>query len=315
MNDTMLEVRNLHVDFPIRQRNGSLVHVHSLNGVTFTMKQGEILGVVGESGCGKSTLARTILCLERKLSGEVLFRDKPVFEKNAKELRNFRREAQIVFQDPFSALNRRKTIQSLLKQPLRIHGMDADAQSTIATMLHEVGLKPEVMNRYPHQFSGGQRQRVAIARSLILKPKLLICDEAVSALDLSVQAQIINLMLDLREKHDLTYLFIAHDLSVIEFMSDRILVLYLGRIVELIKKQDLRTKAKHPYTQALLAVSEQTGRQSPEVPRGEVPSPINLPTGCFFASRCPFVTERCRQEYPPLREHEDGHQVACWLYE
>lgn len=294
--------------------------VKAVDGVDFSIRRGEIVGVVGESGCGKSTLGRTILALERKTGGTVAFGGIDPFELSSPEEKAFRRRTAMVFQDPSSSLNPRKRVDQLLSQPLRVHqvGTRADWKVKIDAILAETGIATEARNRYPHQFSGGQKQRIGIARALMLDPEFIVLDEAVSALDVSIQAQILNLLLDLKEKRDLTYLFISHDLSVVEFVSDRIIVMYLGRIVEEAPKRVLVDNPLHPYTTALMKAFPTTDLStrgtSIRAIEGDVPSPINPPTGCHFAPRCPFATDKCRNHYPPLVSLGDDRRVACWLH-
>ncbi|MBN2050246.1 MAG: ATP-binding cassette domain-containing protein [Spirochaetales bacterium] len=315
-NHVLMEVQDLKTWFTV---NGE--KVLALDGVSFQLREGEILGVVGESGCGKSTLGRTILRLEQKTGGSVLYRGKDPFSLAKDDLKSFRRQTSMVFQDPSSSLNPRKRVDQILRQPLRVHslGEPAEWNDRINSILQETGIAPQYRNRYPHQFSGGQKQRIGVARSLMLDPDFIVMDEAVSALDVSIQAQILNLLLDLKDKRNLTYLFISHDLGVVEFVSDRILVMYLGRIVEEAPTVILTGKPSHPYTQALLKAFPTTDlatRGSSISPlEGDVPSPIHPPSGCHFSPRCPQVMDRCREEYPPLREIENGHRVACWLYQ
>ncbi len=319
---TLLQVDNLKTFYPLRKKDdqGRPLAVKAVNDVSLTLKKGEILGVVGESGCGKSTLGRTILRLEEKTEGSVLYRDQDVFGMNRQEMKDLRRDVQMIFQDPYSSLNPRRKVLSLIGQPLKIHGMGtkAEIQEKVQSLMAEVGINPLYMNRFPHQFSGGQRQRIGIARALALQPRFMVCDEAVSALDVSVQAQILNLLLDLREKYDLTYLFIAHDLAVVEFISTRILVMYLGKAVEWADKEELVQRHLHPYTKALFEAFPMAdpSRRAADVkpPMGDVPSPINPPAGCFFHPRCPYCKPECTREYPETKEVSPGHFVACHLY-
>ena len=311
----ILQVEELKTYFSV---NGA--QVRAVDGVSFKIHRGEILGVVGESGCGKSTLGRTVLGLENKTDGEVkVFGDDP-FALKGDELKAFRRNSAMVFQDPSSSLNPRKRVDQLLRQPLRVHGVGTSDEwdSRIDAILGETGIASEYKNRYPHQFSGGQKQRIAVARALMLDPAFVVMDEAVSALDVSIQAQILNLLLDLKDKRNLTYLFISHDLAVVEFVSDRILVMYLGRIVEEAKTETINHAPLHPYTQALMKAFPTTDLAtrgtSIAAIDGDVPSPINPPPGCHFAPRCPFATEKCHGTYPPLIEKAPGHRVACWLH-
>ncbi|MDA3951480.1 MAG: ATP-binding cassette domain-containing protein [Spirochaeta sp.] len=294
--------------------------VKAVDGVSFTVQTGEILGVVGESGCGKSTLGRTLLRLEEKVSGDIRFNDIDPFAMDTQEIKEFRRRTAMVFQDPSSSLNPRKRVDRLLSQALRVHGVGtrADWDQKVEAILNETGINPQYRNRYPHQFSGGQKQRIGVARALMLDPELIVLDEAVSALDVSIQAQIINLLLDLKEERDLTYVFISHDLSVVEFISDRIIVMYLGRIVESAPKRTIMDRPLHPYTQALIGAFPSTAMEdrgkSVKAIEGDVPSPMNPPPGCHFAPRCPFATDKCHAHYPPTTQTEEGHTVACWLH-
>ncbi|WP_028972824.1 ABC transporter ATP-binding protein [Spirochaeta cellobiosiphila] len=301
---------------------GPVPTVKAIDDVSFNINQGEILGVVGESGCGKSTLGRTLIRLEQKTAGTVLFSNaaytnQDIFDMSLQELKDFRRNVQMIFQDPFSSLNPRKKIAHLLEQPMKIHNIGSyrDRNERINQLMKEVGLDPKYKNRFPHQFSGGQRQRIGIARALTVNPEFIICDEAVSALDVSVQAQILNLLLDLREKHNLTYLFISHDLAVIEFLSTRILVMYLGKIVEEAPKEELMKTRLHPYTISLFKAYPSTEPSAKNLKEkiivGDVPSPLHPPKGCHFHPRCPLAKDRCKQEAPQLREISPGHKVAC----
>lgn len=313
--DVVLQVENLKTYFSV---NGA--QVRAVDGVSFDVRRGEILGVVGESGCGKSTLGRTVLRLENKMGGTVKVLGDDPFELKGDQLKAFRRRSAMVFQDPSSSLNPRKRVDQLLRQPLRVHkiGTADEWESRIDSMLGETGISPQYKNRYPHQFSGGQKQRLSVARALMLNPEFVVMDEAVSALDVSIQAQILNLLLDLKDQRNLTYLFISHDLAVVEFVSDRIMVMYLGRIVEEAATEAITHAPLHPYTQALMksfpTTDLSTRGTSISAVEGDVPSAINPPPGCHFAPRCPFATEKCHSKYPPLRETEPGHRVACWLH-
>ena len=317
----LLEVRNLRTYFAIRPQRlrDPVVQLKAVDDVSFEVRRGEVLGIVGESGCGKTTLGRTILRLEAKTGGSVLFDGRDIFALQGGELAALRRRMQMVFQDPFSSLNPRKKVRTLIAQPLVIHRVASPREiaELVDELLVEVGLSPEQGGRYPHQFSGGQRQRIGLARALALHPEFIVCDEAVSALDVSIQAQILNLLLDLRERHALTYVFIAHDLSVVQFISTRILVMYLGRIVEQADTASLKRERLHPYTQALFAAypspDPDLRATRGQVVMGDVPSPINPPSGCHFHPRCPHAMERCRIEYPALREVRPGHLAACHL--
>jgi oligopeptide/dipeptide ABC transporter ATP-binding protein len=318
----LLQVRGLKKYFAIKA--GSLgepaAELRAVDDVSFDVAPGEVVGIVGESGCGKSTLGRTILRLHDKTDGTVVFDGRDVFALERREAKALRRDMQMVFQDPFSSLNPRRKVRAIIGQPLRIHGVGSpkEIRERVHGLMAEVGLDPQYLDRYPHQFSGGQRQRIGIARALALNPRFIVCDEAVSALDVSIQAQILNLLLDVRERHTLTYIFIAHDLSVVQFISTRILVMYLGRIVEEAPAAALKTERLHPYTQALYAAYPSTdparrGRRE-RVIAGDVPSPINPPTGCHFHPRCPFAKDICRREYPAVKQVGPGRTVACHLY-
>ncbi len=320
--EKLLEVKNLKKHFEItgRKSGPGVQSLKAVDGVSFDIYRGETLGIVGESGCGKSTLGKTILNLCHKTEGEVRFRGVDVSELKGEELKGYRKKMQMVFQDPFSSLNPRKKISYILSQPLNIHktGTKKEIEDRVDFLLGEMGLDVRYKNRYPHQFSGGQRQRIGIARAFALRPEFVVCDEAVSALDVSVQAQILNLLMDLQKKYNFTYMFITHDLAVVELISDRIAVMYLGRIVEFAKKEELVRNRLHPYTVALFDafpdINPQNKREK-KIVMGDVPSPINPPSGCHFHPRCPHATERCRNEYPPLKNISEGHSVACWLYE
>ena len=318
MTDRLLDVRNLKKHFPVR--SGLLqrvtAHVKAVDGVSFHLDKGETLGLVGESGCGKSTTGRAVLRLLPVTSGEVLFRDKNLLVLGGEDLRRARRNFQMVFQDPFASLDPRMTVSAIVGEPLSAHGLassQAERDDMVVHILEEVGLDPSVLNRYAFEFSGGQRQRIGIARALVLNPSLVVADEPVSALDVSIQAQVINLLAELREKLSLTYLFIAHDLSVVKHISDRVAVMYLGRIVETARTEALFSSPLHPYTQALLSAtpSIDPAQRRTKIPiKGELPSPLNPPTGCAFHKRCPRADARCSSELPLLRDVE-GRQVAC----
>jgi oligopeptide/dipeptide ABC transporter ATP-binding protein len=318
----LLRVDNLTKHFPIRRGFFSRVvgQVKAVDGVGFEIRRGETLGLVGESGCGKTTLARVILRLIEPTSGEVFFGDTSVFSLGRQEMRKLRRRMQIVFQDPYGSLNPRLTVGSMISEAIRIHKLASgnDVRHRVTELLDRVGIPGEYMNRYPHEFSGGQRQRIGIARALAVSPDLVIADEPVSALDVSIQAQIINLLKDLQEELGLTFLFIAHDLGVVEYISDRVAVMYLGKIVELTEAGRLYTGAKHPYTQALLSAipSLDPARKSERMLLpGDVPSPSNVPSGCAFHTRCSHAMKECREETPTLKEVDKGHHVSCWLFE
>ncbi len=318
----LLEVKDLCKHYPIRRGVLSRVvgQVRAVDGVTFDVYRGETLGLVGESGCGKTTLARAILRLTDVTSGEIRFDGVDVLGLDANEMRRLRKRMQIVFQDPFGSLNPRLTVGSMIAEAIKIHRLAAgDAvRERVSELLDRVGIPAEHMNRYPHEFSGGQRQRIGIARALAVSPDLIIADEPVSALDVSIQAQIINLLKDLQETLDLTYLFIAHDLGVVEYISDRVAVMYLGRIVEIAPATQLYREPKHPYTQALLSAvpSLEPGvRRNRILLSGDVPSPAAAPRGCAFHTRCPHAMSVCREQTPEMREIEPGHRTACWLFE
>ncbi|MEJ2721208.1 MAG: ABC transporter ATP-binding protein [bacterium] len=321
-NGTLLEVRNLKKHFAIRRGFFSRVSgfVKAVDGITFDLRRGEILGLVGESGCGKTTLARTILRLIEPTAGDVRFDGIPVFSLRGRELRRLRKRMQIIFQDPYGSLNPRLTVGSMIAEAIKIHKLarGGAVKRRVAELLDRVGIPNEHMNRYPHEFSGGQRQRIGIARSLAVGPELIVADEPVSALDVSIQAQILNLLKELREELDLTFLFIAHDLGVVEYISDRVAVMYLGRIVELADAGRLYKSAKHPYTKALMSAipSLDPNRKSRRIVlEGDVPSPASVPAGCPFHTRCPEAMPKCSEMEPPIKQIGPGHTVVCWLYE
>jgi oligopeptide transport system ATP-binding protein len=321
MSGPLLSVRHLakrfHVTGGILGRTRE--HVHAVDGVSFDLAEGETLGLVGESGCGKSTTGRCILRLIEPSAGEIRFDGRDVMAMTPRELRNLARGMQIIFQDPFASLNPRMTVGAIVGEALTIHGLARNAREhdeRVASLLQTVGLHPEHRRRYPHEFSGGQRQRIGIARALAVSPRLIVCDEPVSALDVSIQAQVINLLEDLQRQFGLAYLFIAHDLSVVEHISRRVAVMYLGRIVELAGSRELYSSPRHPYTEALLSavpVPDPAARRKRIVLQGDVPNPIRPPSGCHFHPRCPHAMERCRSEAPALREVSPGHLAACHL--
>jgi oligopeptide transport system ATP-binding protein len=321
--EALLEVRGLAKHFP---SGGGLIggvrsSVRAVDGVDFTIRRGETLGLVGESGCGKTTTGRCVLQLERPTHGRIVFEGADITDLSQKDLRKVRRRMQVIFQDPYSSLNPRMTVGQIIAEPIKVHGIISDPakrEARVRQLLGEVGLLPQHAQRYPHQLSGGQRQRVGIARALAMEPSLIICDEPVSALDVSIQAQIINLLEDLQARLGLTYLFIAHDLSVVRHISDRVAVMYLGKIVELADRQALYEEPLHPYTRALLSAvpipdPKLEATRERTVLRGEVPSPLNPPSGCVFHPRCPIAESRCSAEIPPLREIKPGHWAACHL--
>ncbi len=316
----LLEVKNLRKSFsvsdPLGRTKGQLVAVDD---ISFELKQGETLGLVGESGCGKSTTGKLILQLLRADQGEVLFAGEDLTKLPERRLRPYRRRLQMIFQDPFSSLNPRMTVGAILSEPLQIHRLAPPRQirEKVIELLEKVGLSAQHEHRYPHEFSGGQRQRVGIARALAVEPDLIIADEAVSALDLSVQAQILNLLQNIKAEHGLSYLFIAHDLAVIEHVSDRIAVMYLGRIVELANADELYLKPRHPYTEALLNAVPvpDPGHPRPAALSGEIPSPVHPPSGCYFHPRCPYAQAICQQQSPPLSNVGPNHLSACHFHE
>ena len=318
MPEPLLVVENLHKHFPIRRGlfSRTVGQVRAVDGVSFQIAPGEVLGLVGESGCGKTTTGRCILRLIEPTSGRVRFDGRDVTAMKRGELRAMRREMQIVFQDPYSSLNPRLTVGSMLAEALAIHGLarGAQARERIAELLTLVGLAPEHARRYPHEFSGGQRQRIGVARALAVKPRLIVADEPVSALDVSIQAQIINLLRDLQRKMGLTYLFVAHDLAVVEHLSDRVAVMYLGHVVELADRETIYRDPRHPYTAALLSaipVPDPARRRRRIVLKGDVPSPAKPPPGCPFHPRCFMAQPECAREVPLLREFRPGHWAAC----
>ena len=311
--DELVRVRGLVKHFPVE---GSDDVVRAVDGVTFEILSGETLGLVGESGCGKSTVGRLLLRLIEPTAGEIEFEGRDVRALSKSELRGLRREMQIIFQDPYASLNPRMKVRDIVGEPLVIHGLKdkEEKRARVAELLKRVGLDPEYMNRYPHEFSGGQRQRIGIARSLALNPKLIVADEPVSALDVSVQAQVVNLLQDLQSEFGLTYLFISHGLAVVEHISTRVAVMYLGRIVEVASAEELYARPLHPYTQALLSaipIPDPKRKRDRIILTGDVPTPINPPSGCRFRTRCPMAIKECAQIDPDLREISPDHTVAC----
>ena len=318
MAENLLEVKNLRKYFPAQgDFLGKAVTVKAVDGVNFAIRKGETLGLAGESGCGKTTIGKLILRLLEPTEGEIIFEGKNILQFNKNKLKNLRRHVQIIFQDPFASLDPRKTVEYTVAEPMKVHSLNPrQRRQKVLQLLDKVGITPEQARRYPHQFSGGQRQRIGIARALALNPKFIVADEPVSALDVSIQAQILNLMMDLQEEFHLTYLFIAHDLSVINHVSDQVAIMYLGEIVELAPKKILFHSPLHPYTKALLSaipIPDPTIKRERVVLEGDVPSPINVPSGCRFHTRCPSLLPVCKSKEPALREIEENHFVACHL--
>lgn len=320
----LMEVRDLQMHFPVSKGvifQSRVGDIKAVDGVSFQIMRGETLGLVGESGSGKTTLGRCILQLLKPTGGQVRFRGQDLTQLSGKEMRPLRRELQVIFQDPYGSLNPRMTVGSIVEEPLIIHkqGNREERRRRVGELFEVVGLNPNMMDRYPNEFSGGQRQRIGIARALAVNPTFIVCDEPVSALDVSIQAQVINLLSSLQERFDLTYLFIAHDLSVVRHISDRVAVMYLGKIVEITDRDELYQDPKHPYTRALLSavpIPDPVIEASREriVLTGDVPSPIDPPSGCSFHPRCPFAMDVCREETPALKPTSEGHSVACHLY-
>jgi len=322
-SQTLLTVRGLKQYYPIKRGllGRTISTVKAVDDVDMFIKSGETLGLVGESGCGKSSLGRALLRLEEPTAGEILFQGKNILDYEWEDMRSLRREMQIIFQDPYSSLDPRKTVGKIIEEPFKIHniGNRRERLENVVRLMELVGLRPEHYHRYPPEFSGGQRQRIGIARSLALHPKFVVCDEPVSALDVSIQSQILNLLADLQEQFQLTYLFIAHDLNVVEHLSDRVAVMYLGRVMELASSDALYESPRHPYTLALLSASpipDPTARRQRIILSGEIPSPIDPPPGCRFSTRCPEVMEKCCHDpAPPWIEVEPDHWMRCWLGE
>ena len=320
----LVEIRGLKMWFPIMRgiMQKHVADVKAVDGLNFDVFQGETLGLVGESGCGKSTTGRAILQLYKPTAGQVLFEGTDLVKIKGEDLRKMRRRMQMIFQDPYASLNPRMTVGSIVAEPLEVHnnGTKAERVDRVRELLKVVGLNPYFINRYPHEFSGGQRQRIGVARALAVNPAFIVCDEPISALDVSIQAQVINLLEDLQEQFGLTYLFIAHDLSVVRHISDRIAVMYLGKIMELSDREELYLNPMHPYTQALLSavpipdpvIEEKRQRIILE---GDVPSPVNPPKGCNFSTRCPKALDMCKEQEPEFRDYGGGHWAACWLHQ
>jgi oligopeptide transport system ATP-binding protein len=296
--------------------------VKAVDGVSFSVKRGETLGVVGESGCGKSTTGLALMHMLETTGGRIMFEGQDVTSFNRSQVKQFRRRVQMVYQDPYGSLNPRMKVKAIIGEPLEVHGLAKDRaqyDKRVAELLRMVGLLPDMAERYAHEFSGGQRQRIGIARALALEPSLIVCDEPVSALDVSIQAQVINIFKDLQKRLGLTYVFIAHDLAVVRHISDRIAVMYLGRVVEIASREDLYRNPKHPYTQALLSAVPEADVDAEQqkkriVLKGEIPSPLRVPSGCRFHTRCPAAMDKCRTEDPAMSQHGEGHAVACHLY-
>lgn len=316
----LLEVQKVKKEFVTSKSltGKPLKIVHAVDSVDLTIYEGETIGVVGESGCGKSTLGRCILKLIRPTAGNVLYRGEDITKLNKEQMRQMRRKMQLIFQDPYASLNPRMTVLELIMAPLEAFGIGTmeERVQRVKEIMELVGMPENMMNRYPHEFSGGQRQRIVIARALVLNPEFVVCDEPVSALDVSVRAQVLNLIQELKKKKHLTYMFISHDLSVVKYISDRIAVMYLGRIVEIAEKNELYNNPQHPYTKALLSaipIPDVDNKMKREILTGDVPSPLNPPSGCYFHTRCKYATERCKTECPALHDVGNGHMVACHL--
>ena len=316
MSEILLHVENLKKYFPTNEKDK---FVKAVDNVSFDIYKGETLGVVGESGCGKSTTGRLVLNLITPTEGVVEFKGQDLTKLSRRQMRSMRRQMQIIFQDPYASLDPRKTVMQILAEPFQIHNPEMsreEIQQKVAELVKCVGLRPEHVYRYPHEFSGGQRQRVGIARAIALNPEFVVCDEPVSALDVSIQAQVINLMQDIKKEFNLTYMFISHDLRIIKHFCDRVMVMYLGNVVEIGTKEAVYEKRRHPYTQALLSAIPNVKAKGPQeriLLTGDIPSPVNPPSGCPFHPRCRYCTERCKTEKPQLRTMADGTQVACHL--
>ena len=322
MSDTLLRVEDLKIYYPVAGSGfGKKEFVKAVDGVTFEVKKGEVFGIVGESGCGKSTLGRGVCKLENLTSGHVYLDGEDITEYNDRRMRSIRKKVQMVFQDPYASLNPRMSIFDIIAEPLLVHHLyqdKADLEKKVLDLLHRVGLDDYHANRYPHEFSGGQRQRIGIARALAVEPSLIIADEPVSALDVSIQAQVLNLLNELKHDLDLTYIFVAHDLSVVEYISDRVGVMYLGNFVEVGEKEKIYSNPMHPYTQALLSavpVPDPTAKRERILLEGSIPSAHKPPTGCKFHTRCPKCMECCKTQAPERYEVDDGHYVYCHLYD
>ncbi len=323
MSDALLKIRNLKMHFPMYEGvffRREVNRVRAVDGLDFDILQGETLGLVGESGCGKSTTGRSIIQLHRPTQGEVYFDGQDLCQLPDRKLHPLRRDLQMIFQDPFASLNPRMTVGSIIGEPLKVHNLASgnELRQRVQDLMDTVGLDPRFIRRYPHEFSGGQRQRIGIARALACEPRFIVCDEPVSALDVSIQAQILNLMDDLQDEFDLTYLFIAHDLAAVRHISDRIAVMYLGNLAELADADEIYENPLHPYTEALMSAvpipdPEIEKQRTQIVLEGDVPNPLHPPSGCVFHTRCPYAWERCEKETPQFQEAEAGHHVACHL--
>ncbi len=319
MNDSLVEIKDLHVEYKTDKGVfGGTQIIHAVNGANLKIKKGEILAIAGESGCGKSTLAKAIIKLETPIQGQILYNNSDMLKMSKKELKEFRKKVQMIFQNPYSSLDPKMKIINTLKEPLKINTdlSDEEIEKIVEDTACKVGLDKECLNLYPHEFSGGQRQRIAIARALVLNPEFVLADEPVSALDVSIQAQIINLLKDLKEKYNLTFLLITHDLSVIKYLADRVAIMYLGEIAEIGTVDEIFNDPKHPYTKALLSAVPEINNKGREkiLLTGELPSPANLPKGCKFHTRCPQVMLKCKENCPQNTEFENGHCVKCFLY-
>ena len=323
--EDILKVEDLQIHFPVMKGvvfKKQVATVKAVDGVSFSVKRGETLGVVGESGCGKSTTCLALMHMLETTGGRIMFEGQDVTSFNRSQVKQFRRRVQMVYQDPYGSLNPRMKVKDIIGEPLEVHGLAKDRaqyDKRVAELLRMVGLLPDMAERYAHEFSGGQRQRIGIARALALEPSLIVCDEPVSALDVSIQAQVINIFKDLQKRLGLTYVFIAHDLAVVRHISDRIAVMYLGRVVEIASREDLYRNPKHPYTQALLSAVPEADVDAEHqkkriVLKGEIPSPLRVPSGCRFHTRCPAAIDKCRTQDPAMSQHGEGHAVACHLY-